>query len=85
MCLAGYIMERSEALRLTEEWNAVLNWPKLPRPLNYFRMSECAPDPGNGEFAGVAKQLRIEVGRGLEGRPTFSRCSPVRMRRLGSP
>lgn len=61
LCLAGYIIEKETYGRLKDEWNAVLNWPELPKPLEYFRMSECAPDPGNGQFEGVSKDLRIKV------------------------
>ncbi len=58
-CLAGYIIEKSQVSEMVREWNDVLNWSELPRPLKYFRMSECAP--GNGEFAGIDKSLRTQV------------------------
>lgn len=61
ICLAGYVMERPSARRLEEDWNAVLNWKGLPRPLPYFHMADCAADPGNGVFKGLTKPQRIQV------------------------
>jgi hypothetical protein len=65
LCVAGYIMEKGQASELIREWNDVLQWSALPRPLRYFRMSECAP--GNGEFEGIDKKLRIQVASRMIG------------------
>lgn len=46
LCLAMYLYERDEAVAATEQWVAVLNDPDLPRPLPYFRMSDCAHAQG---------------------------------------
>lgn len=51
LCLAMYLYERDQALAATEEWVAVLNDPELPRPLPFFRMSDCAH--GQGVFKGM--------------------------------
>jgi hypothetical protein len=59
LCLAGYIVERDQSTRMAEEWNAALNWSELPRPLEYFRMSECAH--GHGQFEGVSMEHGIEL------------------------
>ncbi len=61
ICVAGYIMEKSQARELEREWNEVLNWRHLEHPLPYFHMADCAPDPGNGVFAGISKAHRIQV------------------------
>jgi len=61
VCVAGYVMEKIQARELDREWNEVLNWDQLPRPLPYFHMSDCAPDPGNGVFAGLSDKLRIQI------------------------
>jgi len=61
VCVAGYIMEKSQARELDREWNEVLNWKHLEHPLPYFHMADCAPDPGNGVFAGISKSHRIQV------------------------
>jgi Protein of unknown function (DUF3800) len=55
LCVAGYIIEKSAAIKLTEAWRAVLDEHDLP----FFRMSDCAH--GNGPFAGMTKQHRLEV------------------------
>jgi hypothetical protein len=54
-CVAGYIIEKERAIKLTAEWRAVLQEHKLP----FFRMSDCAH--GNGPFAGMTKQHRVEI------------------------
>ena len=51
LCLAMYLYERDQALVATQEWVSVLNDPELPRPLPYFRMSDCAH--GVGVFEGM--------------------------------
>lgn len=61
VCVAGYVMEKDSARALEREWNGVLNWDQLPRPLRHFHMADCAPDPGNAEFAGLTKQQRIQL------------------------
>jgi len=61
ICMAGYIVEKSQARELEREWNAVLNWAALEHPLPHFHMSDCAPDPGNGAFSGISKSHRKEV------------------------
>jgi uncharacterized protein DUF3800 len=55
LCVAGYIFEKSEAIKLGREWRRVLEWKRLP----YFRMSDCAH--GNGPFANLTKDERIDV------------------------
>ena len=57
LCVAGLIFKKSEAIKLGHEWAKVLRWKKLP----YFHMVECAH--GNGEFAKLSKDERIEVAR----------------------
>jgi hypothetical protein len=61
VCVAGYVMEKEQARELDREWSEVLNWSALPRALPYFHMADCAPDPGNGVFAGLDKTLRIQL------------------------
>lgn len=55
LCVAGYIFRKSEAIKLGHEWRKVLRWKKLP----YFHMVDCAH--GNGPFANLTKDERIEV------------------------
>jgi hypothetical protein len=55
LCVAGYIIEKERAIRLSADWRDVLQEHKLP----FFRMSDCAH--GNGPFAGMTKQHRVEV------------------------
>jgi hypothetical protein len=61
VCVAGYIMEKSQARELDREWNEVLNWADLEHPLEHFHMADCAPDPGNGVFAGISKSHRKQI------------------------
>lgn len=61
LCLAGYIFQKSQAIKLGHEWKKVLRWKRLP----YFRMSECAH--GNGPFAKLSKPERIEVAKRMIG------------------
>lgn len=49
--LAMYLYEREQAVSATKEWLSVLNDPELPRPLPFFRMSDCAH--AQGVFAGM--------------------------------
>jgi hypothetical protein len=55
LCVAGYIIGKSDAIRMDAEWRGVLRARNLP----YFRMSECAH--GNGPFAAIAKNDRIQL------------------------
>jgi len=55
MCVAGYLFERSQAERLTVEWNAQLERFDLP----FFHMVDCAH--GSGEFSKLEKPERIEL------------------------
>jgi Protein of unknown function (DUF3800) len=55
LCVAGYIMEKNNAIKLGDAWRAVLKEHKLP----FFRMSDCAH--GNGPFSGMTRQHRVEV------------------------
>ncbi len=55
LCVAGYIIEKNAAIKLTDAWRAVLTEHKIP----YFRMSDCAH--GNGPFKGMTKQHRLEI------------------------
>src|SRR5436190_3660189 len=59
--LAGYIILKDQYAALERDWDAVLNWDALPHKLPYFHMADCAPDPGNGVFAGISKPLRIQI------------------------
>ena len=61
LCLAGYIFRKSEAIKLGHDWKKILRWKRLP----YFRMSECAH--GNGPFANLTKDERIEVAKRMIG------------------
>lgn len=53
LCLAMYLYERDQSIAATEEWVSVLNDPDLPRPLRYFRMSDCAH--AQGVFKGMGE------------------------------
>ncbi|WFU08800.1 DUF3800 domain-containing protein [Rhizobium sp. CB3090] len=53
--IAGYIFRKSEAIKLGHEWKKVLKLKNLP----YFHMVDCAH--GNGPFANLTRQERIEV------------------------
>lgn len=57
LCVAGYIMEKGQAINLSKRWTKELKSHGLP----YFRMSECAH--GNGAFADMKddKRKRIEI------------------------
>ena len=55
LCVAGYIIEKNAAIKLTAAWRTVLQEHNIP----FFRMSDCAH--GNGPFAGMTKQHRVEI------------------------
>jgi Protein of unknown function (DUF3800) len=57
LCVAGYVMEKRQARKLSRDWMAVLHAKGLP----YFRMSECAH--GNGPFSRLSKSDRIAVAK----------------------
>ncbi|WP_212758294.1 DUF3800 domain-containing protein [Usitatibacter palustris] len=57
LCVAGYIFDRDRCAEMTFKWSRMLSEFQLP----YFRMSQCAPDPGNGPFARLSKAQRIDV------------------------
>jgi hypothetical protein len=63
VCVAGYVIAKEQMPELDREWNEVLKWDQLPHALPYFHMSDCAPEPGNGVFAGIEKPLRAEVAK----------------------
>jgi hypothetical protein len=51
LCLAMYLYEHDQGVLATDEWVRVLNDPDLPRPLPFFRMSDCAH--AQGVFEGM--------------------------------
>lgn len=59
LCVAGYIIEKNESIKLTKEWNKVLAKYNLP----YFRMVACAH--GNDVFKNIDKEERVEIGKKL--------------------
>ncbi|HWA02650.1 MAG TPA: DUF3800 domain-containing protein [Rhizomicrobium sp.] len=61
LCVAGYVIEKQNAQRLSEEWSAVLSEYDLP----YFHMVDCAH--GNGVFKGMSKPHRIMVAARMIG------------------
>lgn len=61
LCVAGYLFEKGQVTRLSEEWAAVLDKYQLP----YFRMVDCAH--GNGPFANLSRQQRIQVEANMIG------------------
>jgi hypothetical protein len=52
LTLAMYLYEREQATLARAEWLAVLNDSELPRPLPFFRMTDCAH--ATGPFHGMA-------------------------------
>ncbi|HEY1709618.1 MAG TPA: DUF3800 domain-containing protein [Rhizomicrobium sp.] len=67
LCVAGYVIDQAQMAAFDDDWNATLAWSELPHRLEYFRMSECAPDPGNGPFRGLSKGQRIQVASRMIG------------------
>lgn len=61
LCVAGYLIESEQAKHLCEEWQAVLDWKKLP----FFHMVDCAH--GNKPFDKLSKGERIEVASRMIG------------------
>jgi hypothetical protein len=59
LCVAGYLLDSENAKLLTKEWDEVLG----SKGLTHFRMVDCAH--GNGEFAKLSKDDRIEVAKAL--------------------
>jgi len=61
LCVAGFVFEKGQALKLSEEWSEVLNRYELP----YFHMVDCAH--GNGPFASLSRSQRILVAANIIG------------------
>jgi uncharacterized protein DUF3800 len=61
LCVAGFMFTQRNAIKLTKEWNYLLGLYRMP----YFRMSQCAH--GNGPFAELTKDKRIELEKKLIG------------------
>src|SRR5258706_11955079 len=61
LCVAGYVMDKDGAKALTADWVGALNWSDLPKPLPYFRMSDCAH--GNGVCRDLTERqcLKLEM------------------------
>jgi hypothetical protein len=59
LCVAGYIIEKNEAVAMDSEWGSVLEQFNLP----YFRMSSCAH--GARPFGNIDKEARIEVEKAM--------------------
>lgn len=51
LCLAMYLYERDQGAEATKEWVGVLNDTDLPKPLPFFRTSDCVH--GKGVFEGM--------------------------------
>ncbi len=61
LAVAGYVFEKSQAMKLAEEWSAILNRYEIP----YFRMVDCAH--GNGPFASLSRGDRILIAANMIG------------------
>lgn len=57
LCVAGYIMEKRQAKKLSRDWLAALH----QKNLTYFHMVDCAH--GNGPFANLSKPQRSELAK----------------------
>jgi len=55
LCVAGYIVEKSQAALMDRAWRDVLAWKSLP----CFHMADCAH--GNGVFANLARPERVQI------------------------
>jgi hypothetical protein len=55
--IGGYVMTSEKANLMETEWKNMLDRYGLCA----FHMVDCAPDPGNGEFAGWCKERRAKV------------------------
>ena len=61
MCVAGYLFELDQLLKLDEEWTGVLS----DAGLRHFYMSDCAH--GTKDFERIAKSRRSDIARRLIG------------------
>jgi hypothetical protein len=59
LCVAGYVFEKTQAIRFTRKWKKVLSRFGLP----YFHMVDCAH--GNGVFANLKPSQRVAVEKAM--------------------